>query len=86
MSQPAKEKRAVDALTRDEVEGYLAGSCSAAHEAAEAFGIDEDQVAEIMRDAGHERCEHCCWWCEDGEIDIVDDEYVCTDCREAEED
>jgi hypothetical protein len=79
MTQQA-EKRGVDALTRDEVEIYLAGSCNTADEAAEIFGLDEDQVAAIMSECGHERCEGCGWWCEDGEIDIVDDEYICADC------
>ncbi len=68
-----------------EIEQLLAGSCRCASEVADDFGLDEDQVAKIMTDAGHERCETCGWWCTDDEVDIVDDEYVCTDCREAEE-
>lgn len=73
-------KRQVDAFTRDEVEAFLAGSCKTAYEAAEAFGLDEDHVGAIMTDCGHERCETCGWWCEDDEIDIVDDEYICAGC------
>lgn len=75
----------VDASIQIQVEGLLAGSSRPASDAADEFCLDEDQVNQIMADAGHEVCETCGWWCEEDELDVVDDEYVCEDCREDEE-
>ncbi|MEQ5770021.1 hypothetical protein NFH98_20835 [Halomonas sp. H33-56] len=65
-----------------EVEQLLAGSCRPAADAADEFGLTEDEVNRIMVEAGHEVCEACGWWCEEVELDVIDDEYVCTDCRD----
>lgn len=68
-------------VVRAEIESLLAGSCRPAIDAAEAFGLDEDDVGEIMTDAGHEMCVTCGWWHEEGDIDVVGGEHVCIDCR-----
>ena len=73
-------------VVAQEVGGLLAGSCQPAYVAADEFDLTEDQVNQIMSDAGYELCETCGWWCGEDEIDVVDDEYVCADCRQDEED
>ena len=48
----------------------------------EEHGISNEELEELMVDAGYERCSECEWWCETSEL--VDDESEpcpCDSCR-----
>jgi hypothetical protein len=57
------------------------GTCKSESELADKFEVDEDQVIEACLDFGIERCMGCGWWCESGELEEVDNEFYCGDCR-----
>lgn len=58
------------------------GTCASLGEIAERLSVDEDQVDDLMLDAGLERCQVCEWWCEVSEL-IGDDglPVPCESCR-----
>lgn len=70
-----------------EVAYYFEGSCNTAdaYESDEDLPLSEEQVLEILREKEIELCEGCGWWHSSDELDVVDDEYRCADCRENDE-
>lgn len=58
------------------------GTCAGIGEIAERLAVDEDQVEDLMLDAGLERCSDCEWWWWVGEL-IGDDgrPTTCESCR-----
>ena len=69
-----------------EVEQFLAGSSHSVAETVTVFDTDEERVIEIMIETEQDLCATCGWWCESHELEIVDDELVCEDCRESDSD
>lgn len=58
------------------------GTSAGLGEIAESLSVEEDQVEDLMLDAGLERCSDCAWWCGVGEL-IGDDGMpaACESCR-----
>lgn len=65
----------------DEIIEYLRGTCKSESEAADAFGISEDEVLDAVVNTDEiERCDGCSWWYEKEELVEVDAENLCNDC------
>lgn len=67
----------------------LRGTCRSLNEHCESYGFSEDDLTDEETDfidSNTFRCEVCDWWCEVDEIEDLDGQEVCTDCKkEAEE-
>ncbi len=69
-------------LANDIIE-YLRGTANSLGDAAQAFGVEEEQVHEIIADDAGEsifECERCNWWC--GADEESSEPGVCNDCAE----
>ncbi|MFG1270792.1 hypothetical protein V5F40_22840 [Xanthobacter sp. DSM 14520] len=44
------------------------GTCASLGEISDALAVSDDQVEDLLLDAGLERCSDCEWWCEVGEL------------------
>ena len=62
---------------------YLANTCNSEFDAEERFGVEADDIIDIILEAGYERCCFCDFWQE--KRDLTEDEdgiqYVCEDCK-----
>lgn len=67
---------------KDEIVERLAGTSGTYdHTTAEEYGIEYEDVEEIMDDAGYFRCEECEWWCEDADrAEEAEESNTCIDC------
>lgn len=71
----------------DQLGAYLLGTCQSVDDGLAALGLSENEdLEEALRDECQvERCACCAWWCEYTELEEVDGEPLCEDCREPEE-
>lgn len=63
---------------------YFEGSCNSAYdfEHDEENPISEETVLEVLIEAETELCSACSWWCHQSEMELVDGEPTCDQCRE----
>lgn len=61
----------------------LAGSAGIDESAiCDEYGIELEDLEDLMVDSGYERCSECEWWCETGELVGEDCEVQpCDSCR-----
>lgn len=49
---------------------------------AEIFDCTDDEVLDAIVEINEiERCTTCDWWCELHELELINDEHTCEDCR-----
>ena len=71
-----------DSSVIERVTAYLEGTCKSVSDAATALDLDEDDVLKAIVDGGDiELCTICGWWCEMCEMEEIDNELCCADCR-----
>ncbi|MFM9270908.1 hypothetical protein ACJ7V3_11675 [Halomonas elongata] len=70
-----------------EVAYYFEGSCNSvdAFEDDPDIPLTDDQVTDILLEKEIEMCSGCGWWLHQADLEEVDGEVLCTDCREDEE-
>lgn len=61
-----------------EIAEHLRGTCKSAGDAAEEFGVTEDQVDAACEQHEVVLCETCDWWCEQSEMSEEDNK--CCEC------
>ena len=57
----------------------ITGTCLSEQQIAQRYEVDEEEFLDRVNDYEVERCDACGWW---SEINELDDELVCDDCRE----
>ena len=76
------KSKKINSETKKKIISYLADTCNSELEAEERFGIDVDDVIEIILESGYERCAMCDYW--QHKRHLVEDEdgiqYICKDC------
>jgi len=66
----------------DDFYAALSGSCQSADDLAEEWEIPITAALDLIAKSEVEQCTTCGWWCDKSELEIVDDEPTCEDCRE----
>lgn len=70
-------------LSQDTLNAELEGSCKPLSDVADEWGIPEETLLEMLAESGEvEQCITCGWWCASDELEVIDDEYACEDCRQ----
>lgn len=68
----------------DAIAAFLMGTPNSIEQAIEHFSLDIDssELEDKLSDTNIERCPHCDWWYESGElVDEFDEVVGCRDCR-----
>lgn len=66
-----------------EIIEHLNGTCKSTDEAAQAFGVEEEEVLKaIIETQQIECCTDCSWWCEFDELCDESGQYICLDCKD----
>lgn len=61
---------------------YLNGTSRCVSDAANYFGVDEDEVLAALAEEEVEECANCGWWFSTDELEVDGDgEYRCSDCH-----
>lgn len=73
---------ATQEVTADALNAELEGTCKPLGDVADDWEVPEEKLLEILAESGEvEMCTTCGWWCATYELEIVDDEHTCEDCR-----
>lgn len=69
-------------LSHDALNAELEGSCKPLSDVADDWDVPEETLLEMLAESGEvEMCTTCGWWCTSDELEVIDDEYTCEDCR-----
>lgn len=71
-------------IDSDDVMLALESTCDDPQTVADDWGIPEEALLELISASQVERCTTCGWWSHEDELYLVDEEYKCLDCQEAE--
>lgn len=69
-------------LSSTDITAALEGTCMPLGDLADEWDVPEEALLEAIAEAGEvELCTTCGWWCASDELEIIDDEHTCEDCR-----
>lgn len=71
-------------IDSEEIKHYLLGTCNTDYQAAEIFGISEEEVLDAVIESEIECCSCCGWWYESYEMNDSQNgsDLICTECFE----